>query len=131
MIADAASNRADSNPLRLRTNLVLGRVFYDVVNERLRYRDSGDVAVTIASGVTLSTEDIVFHYMKLVVDLDSDEYVKVLLDDVAYSLTGASLQTPASALAPGLAILALNRGVAGESHAVYLDRVIVTQNEPI
>ncbi len=113
------------------SNMALGRVFYDVVNKRLRYRDSSDVAVTLATGVVLSTEDLVFHYMKLVVDTEKNEYVKVLLDDVAYSLTGVSLQTPASALAPGLAILALNRGVAGESHAVYLDRVIVTQNEPI
>ena len=113
------------------SNLTLARVFYDVVNERLRYRDSTDAAVTLATGVKLSTEDIVFHYMKLVVDLDKNEYVKVLLDDQTYSLTDTPLQTPASAIAPGLAILALNRGVAGESHAVYLDRVIVTQNEPL
>ncbi|KKM27720.1 hypothetical protein LCGC14_1571830, partial [marine sediment metagenome] len=113
------------------SNLVLGRVFYDAVNERLRYRDSADVAVTLATGVALSTVAGVFHYMKLVVDLESDEYVKVLLDNVAYSLTGVALRTQASATAPGFAILALNRGVAGESHAVYLDRVIITQNEPL
>ena len=108
-----------------------GSVLYDPVNDLVRYIDSAGNWTTLASSVNLVTSDYVFHRMKLVTDIVNEEYVKVLLDDQAYSLSGVALHNnPVQGLG-GLSIQVTNQGVVGESHAVYVDRVIVTQNEPL
>ncbi|KKM27271.1 hypothetical protein LCGC14_1576360 [marine sediment metagenome] len=113
------------------SNLLRATVRYSPVDETLQYLDADGNYVTKATGIALLTEANVFHNMKLVTDLENEEYVKVLLDDTAYSLTDVALRKTASALLERFSMLIWNRGRVGASDTVYVDRVIVTQNEPL
>ena len=113
------------------TDALIGTVRYSPVDDTLAYRPAVGAYVPIAAGLQLLTEAHVFHTMKLVVDLAAAEYVKVLLDDKAYSLAGIPLRKPSPGLAERFDILIWNRGIVGETDVVYVDRVIVTQNEPV
>ena len=113
------------------TGSLHGTVRYSPVDKTLAYRPAAGAYVPIATGVQLLTEAHVFHRMKLVVDLAAEEYVKVLLDDTAHSLAGIPLRTTGLGLAERFDILIWNRGIVGQTCAVYADRVIVTQNEPV
>ena len=113
------------------SNLLRATVRYSPVNETLQYLDSAGNYVTKQTGIALLTEANVWHRMKLVTDLENEEYVKVLLDDTAYSLTDVALRKTASALTERFSMLIWNRGRVGSSDTVYVDRVIVTQNEPL
>lgn len=110
---------------------LIGTVRYSPLTKTLSYRPAVGAYVTIATGVQLLTEDHVFHTMKLVVDLVAEEYVKVMLDDVTYSLAGVPLRKTSPGLAERFDLLIWNRGRDGIGDTVYVDRVIVTQNEPV
>lgn len=72
----------------------------------------------------------IFHAVKLVVDLDKGEYVRLLVDDEAIPMEGIQFSTAPSTVKPHMRLLiGITEPVAG-NHTVYVDDVIITQNEP-
>lgn len=98
-------------------------------SDDLQYLDASYAWVTFATGVELGVLIRTFHTWKLVVDAEAKEYVHLLLDDSAYSLAGIAAYQEPAAVAPYYLTAITMAGRAGETDTVYVDDVILTQNE--
>ena len=104
---------------------------WDDVNNRLQYADDGGSFVTFATGIDLAGITTLFHTMKVVIDATTGVYNRVILDDVQYSLAGVAGQVAANARLPRLFVEIMNTGPGGTNPTLYVDDVIVTQNENV
>ncbi len=93
------------------------------------YTDAG--YVTIDASISLAVwGEYRYHDTKLVVDLATDKYVRLIFNNTEYELSAYSAGTFASALGPYIDFwLTVNGNETLTSH-VYVDNVILTQNEP-
>lgn len=107
-----------------------GAVIYDPVGENLFYRDVAGVIQLIASSVETYTSDYCFNTIKLVVDFMTNTYVRVIVNDQSFDLTGLAVWTYAFAGSPILDCFAYVDGVAATNAVYYIDDFIITQNEP-
>lgn len=99
--------------------------------DALQYRDSNDVWVTFASGLSLSTTGNLFHILKLVADASLGEYVRVRLNNRVYTLEGVPARISASAALPRFLVEIRLISLLGQNNRAVIDNVIVTQNEPV
>lgn len=126
---------ADDNlNLRLRlfdgANLREYQVRYVSVPQSLQYLDSTGSFVTFAIPDQLMGQSTLFFVAKLVIDATAGEYLRFILDQRSYPLAGIAAQTIASADYPHLEARLRNTGFAGFNNEMFIDTVILTQNEP-
>lgn len=76
----------------------------------------------------LSTD--AFHTMKLVADFPNDKYERLLVDDGEYDISAYDLATAFNSEAEHLGIYIRLDSLAAAATAVYVDDLILTQNEP-
>jgi len=94
------------------------------------YWSSAAAWVEIANLPAWTTSITTYHIAKLVVDLETKKYGYLILDDVGHSLAGISGHTSVSALAPCMLFLVDVYGPGGTNPYIYVDDMIITQNEP-
>ena len=72
------------------------------------------------------------HTLKFVVDttLAVPEYVRAILDSVAYPMAGFLVENPIAAITPDLFIEVIHYTDVAVNVPAFLDNIIVTQNEP-
>jgi len=70
------------------------------------------------------------HTMKLVVDLNTDRYVRFILNETEYDLSAYSANTFANPDQPHLGVKAILYSTAGFNADCWVDDIILTQNEP-
>jgi len=72
----------------------------------------------------------IFHTIKLVCDFENGEYVRLLVNDTVYDMSGIPLYSVGAGDSPQL--VAYIMAVTDSDHATnaYIDDVIITQNEP-
>jgi len=120
--------------IRLGTHLYNGTTEYypfirwNQPDNDLSYGDETGALVHIAFE---ELSDVAFNTMKLVVDFETNQYVRLLLNNLTYDLSGKGIpSTPDAVTLPQLLLTprleALVVGVVG----VFVDDVIITQNEP-
>jgi len=85
---------------------------------------------TVASDLKILSNDELFHTLKIVYDVNIGEYVRLILYDLEYDISGLPIH---HVVTPGykytkLAISYINNIATNTD--VWIDRVIVTQNEP-
>lgn len=97
----------------------------------LQYRDSSGAQVTIATVGTADTTATLFNTMKVVVDTQEEEFVRVLFNENAYDLSGIACQSSASAAWRKALVEIQLEGHTGDNDIAYVDDVIFTQNEPL
>ena len=107
-----------------------GGVVYDHVAQQLRYRTTGDVWQVLAGGVGRHASAHPEHTMKVVVDMGIHEYVRFLLDELAYDMRGIPVYVTPAPAAPYWGFAIEHYGVALQNPDSYVDSVIITQNEP-
>lgn len=100
----------------------------DTVNE-IKYLDSAGAWQTLATTKNFSGAPVYFHTLKLVIDPVSLVYVRVLLNETLYDMSGIGLRTSSSGVLPSLISYIQVIGRAGNNDSMYIDDVIVTQNE--
>lgn len=83
-----------------------------------------------ASSLNFGSGTNLFHPIKLVVDAATGLYVRALIQDQAFDLSTISGYTPAASGTPALTVDLEHQGIAATNRVVYIDDVIVTQNEP-
>ncbi len=105
-------------------------VRWDGVLNVLQYQDSGAALVTFATNIILPEDETLFNTFKLVVDASTGQYVRFLLNESSYSLSGIGGRVDPVAAAPMEEVFIVNTGLAGFNAAAYIDDVILTQNEP-
>ncbi len=86
--------------------------------------------VEVASDVDLYEHDNLFHALKIVIDLDTEKWVRVMLNDVEYDVSAESIWKATNTTTPYLFNrIQLYNNAAG-NHYAYIDDVVLTQNEP-
>lgn len=106
------------------------QVTYDAVEETLLQTIPGGSSVAFAAGVDLYTGEGIFHTLKLVADLAGDAWVRVILDENEFELTDYGPYTFAWSGSPHINLIITTYGQSGLSSTIYVDDIIVTQNEP-
>lgn len=105
-------------------------VRYDHSTEKLQYLTGPATWEDIAKDLAFFPNKSSFNMMKLVVDLEANEFERVIFNDNGYTLPGVGGLWVGGASAPYLAIGVCAKGDASGNYTVYLDDVILTQNEP-
>ena len=108
------------------TNYYEASVTYSATDWLEIWTTAGWVAV---ANVPLLHSDSLFHILKLVVDPITHKYVRLILNNTEYDVSASDMLPTANATAPHtLVTFRVTKGSSGDT--VYIDNVIVTQNEP-
>ncbi len=102
----------------------------DAANE-LQYLNSDNVWVSLSGTLTPFVSPTIFHTLKLVVDGKNNEYARVLYDDSVFLLPNVGALVSAVAVDPHATITLTLIGRDGDEETVYIDDVILTQNENV
>lgn len=105
-------------------------IAYEPSTNKLYYESSAGAMVELASDVNLYAYSYLFHAFKLVVNGESEEYVRLIVNDVLYDLAGVAVRTAADARAPYMEVSVMAVGDSGGNYSIYVDDVILTMNEP-
>jgi hypothetical protein len=95
-----------------------------------QYLDSALVWQDLAVAQVAYTGTHAFHTMKLVIDPTAERYCRLLIDRVTYVPANLVLNGAANATPGQLNPVLTNFGIVGANRTIYLDDVVVTQNEP-
>lgn len=86
--------------------------------------------VTIAANVLLRLDPNLFHCIKLVVDLATGRYVRLILDETEWDLSAHLMNVIISAEDPNVEVGMSGNTTAARAAYWYVDDAIITQNEP-
>jgi len=104
-------------------------VYIDIATKIIWHYDAGGEWSQLATDVNIRRDGKCWHFMKLVVDLDTSMYVRLILDNVEYDLTSRALRKLESDEAPMLKV-DLSLQTNADTSIMYINHVINTQNEP-
>ena len=105
-------------------------VRYDPDTDVVQIRTSSTSYPTVVTGVALSASVTIFHTLKFVVDAVERTYKRLILNNVEYDLSaypGYAITNPVQAK---MQVRVTNIGASGKNAVVYVDDLILTQNEP-
>ena len=71
-----------------------------------------------------------YHFVKLVVDYQKDKYVRAVVDNLSFDMKTLPLQVAAGATTAGIFLSVTNFTRAAFARTVWVDNLVVTQNEP-
>lgn len=98
--------------------------------KQLYYGDKNGDAQLLADNLELAKYSTYYHTWKLVVDLVTKKYVRLILDEKTYDLSSYEIYPLANTTLPCInALHWVTTGVAS-NQSVYVDDAIITQNEP-
>lgn len=86
--------------------------------------------VEIASGYDISQGYHSFHNVKLVVDVENENYERVLVNGVPLTIVEKAAKAVSSEIIPHVVAYVENYGGTVEANEVYLDYILITRNEP-
>lgn len=86
--------------------------------------------VKIDDLVDLTYENGVYHLMKLVADMSTNEYERFIFNQTEYNISGNSLYITEEEHVPLSEVIISNETDANEGATMRIGRVIVTANEP-
>lgn len=113
------------------TTLYYGEVRLDFTDNTLKIIDGDGNWNTIAENLSLAKYYHQFTGLKLVADFSTNKYVRLLLGNTEYDVSAYSLETAASALKEGLGVFTqVFNDDTGTAASLWIDDLIVTQNEP-
>jgi len=97
----------------------------------IKYMNESKNYVEFEDALDLSTYyETFFHNIKLVVDLDTGKYVRLMIDAVEWDMTAYSCSKLASALASVCEVSFKIMDLEGHAHQCWQDDFIYTINEP-
>lgn len=95
-----------------------------------QYMDGDGNWQALSPTVLLAREIYTFIDTKLVIDLDTKEYVRLICNNVAWDLSGKAAWSDVSSYAPRVVFMITAYTRANNACTVYLGNLLVTQNEP-
>lgn len=126
--------RTDNVELRLlihdTVDIHYAAVQYDHAESTINYLKSNGFWEPLEEGVQLSHLPNIFHTLKMVVDFENGLYRHVWVDRYNYEQLGYPLQTFTNAEPPYLRVRISTNAVDDSQPVIYIDDVIITQNEP-
>ncbi len=112
------------------TNVSIGGIEVDHLNTQIEYRDSSATYQVLDANVGLIARADVFHVIKLVIDPVTGKYERLLLNTSEYDLDAYALDVDASAAAPKIYLMVRYWAQNGTQPPIYVDDIVLTQNEP-
>lgn len=103
----------------------------DVAAAKLQYLSAAPAYVDIATGFSLAKVDPLFHTIKLVMDAENRNYHRAIVNEVEYDLADIGAYIAATAGSRAQRVIIRLTGTSGVNGVVYVDDVILTQNEPV
>ena len=107
-----------------------GQLHYIPSTKQLLYTNSVGATVELDADVKLYNAAYAWHTIKLVIDPVTGTYARALLDGHAYAMSDIALYKAVSAIFPIIICDLSNYGRVAQNDSVYVDDMIVTQNEP-
>lgn len=107
-----------------------GRVQLDMANDDLEYLNSGGSWVKVDDLAILELATA-FHSFKFVVDGSTGEYVRVMVDETEFDISGISMVDLGASFTPQIGFSVFLTGRSGENDIAYIDSYILTINEPL
>jgi hypothetical protein len=112
------------------SRVVWGSLRWGINTKTHEYLDESGVWQTLALNQTAWVGAYGWHTMKLVIDPVNEQYLRFIIDQTTYPAPDhtpyASVDTSPGQIAPSIA----NTGLAPAVRDIYVDNVILTQNEP-
>lgn len=112
------------------TKVVSAQIVVDWGANVIGYTDNGGVTRQLDTLVPPAADATLFHTFKLVLDASRQAYVRALVDNTTVNLGGIPARVYAFAGGAFTNLAFTYFGRAGFNDTVYLDDVILTQNEP-
>ena len=112
------------------SNVLQGQVAYDPGADKLYYMDSAGILQELVTAVDLEENTQLFHMFKLVVDASGEQYRRLIVDATEHDLSAYSLRKAADTTSPYMQVRIIAVGGSGGNYSIYVDNVIITQNEP-
>ncbi len=113
-----------------RTTVWQARLRYTPATGQLWYYNAGGGDTPFAAGVWTFPTGYLRHTMKLVVDMATHQYVRAIFNELPYSLAGILVRNAGGGAYTDIDMWALLERAVGSDLDMYIDNVIVTQNEP-
>jgi len=98
--------------------------------DKLYYLDEDGTSHLLAENLDLAEYSTYYHTWKLVVDLATKKYVRLILDEKTYDLSSYGICSVASATLPCINALVYAITHVAANKSIYVDDAIITQNEP-
>jgi len=107
----------------------IARVRYDPSTDVLAIMDTTSYT-NVATSLQLHDHIQMFHTIKMVMDYSTKKYVRCILNETEHDISATGYYTTSDSSDPYMAIQlhTINSGAGNQS--MYVDDVIVTQNEP-
>jgi hypothetical protein len=102
---------------------------YDHNLGMLYYRNAADAAIALTLNDYVGLGQGFWIPMKLVVDWDKNEYVRILFGGTEYDMTGIPIYAVANAALQYLFVIVYAINASAASAVTYFDNFILTQNE--
>lgn len=112
------------------TSSFTGHVKYDHNTQQIHYYDSGGNPVELTRTDSNVTVLEPWFLMKLVVDWDTQEYIRFIFCSTEYDLSGISMQSTGNGTKKHIEVYIYNEAGTAAASTVYFDNFILTQNEP-
>lgn len=114
------------------TNVNRFNVLYDHTNAALKCGKHDGTHTTLNGALSLYVGDETFHTIKLVVDLETIAFVRVLCDGSEYDASAAAVSTTADTSAERLEVDIEHKGIVAPAvnPNVWVDDIILTEGEP-
>lgn len=112
------------------TNAHLAALKIEWTSGVLSYLDSAGAYQQLDTNKVWATSDAVYHNVKLIADMENDEYVRILYDEETYDLEDIAMQVTASAVDQSHLASFTIASRSGQNDSCQVGRFIVTGNEP-
>lgn len=106
------------------------RIRYQLLEESLQLLDHTATWVTVKPHIPLLPASHCFHTLKLVYDIISCRYARILLNNLAIDVSQHTPRRVPDPTTPRLSIHTRIRAAADGGATAYIDDFILTQNEP-
>lgn len=112
------------------TNLHRAAARYSKTNAKWQYLNSSNNWTDFLTSKDLENVHHTFHTMKIVADMATEKFVRILTNEDSTDLSTIDLRKQLSSVLPCIQITITHVSSHASVKSIYIDDVIVTQNEP-
>jgi len=98
--------------------------------QTIQYVNALGAWADILTDINLYDDGTTYNTLKLVINTRTIEFVRVLYNERSASMAGLGLRQGVGAIAPTLYAIITHASIAAAVKSIYVDNVILTQNEP-
>ena len=103
---------------------------FNKIAAKLQVQDRTAGYVDVATAFTLKADSYHFHTAKLVFDVNTGTYTRLLVNGQEYDISAYNMPRLADTSTPEATVAVVPWGNGVNSRIVYVDDVIISQNEP-